>query len=93
MSQPASSPLHYFIKLDGVTGDATVNGTPGWIAIDGFDWGVTNSSSFATGGGGGAGKATFSPLTVDFHSLAGLATPGHYGAWQHWITGRSGAPA
>jgi hypothetical protein len=35
---------------------------------------VKNSSSLGAGGGGGAGKATFSPLTVDFHSLAGLAT-------------------
>ena len=28
----------------------------------------------STGGGGGAGKAEFSPLTVDIHSLAGLTT-------------------
>jgi type VI secretion system secreted protein Hcp len=72
---PTSSPLHYFIKLDGVKGDASVNGTGGWIEVDGFDWGVKNSSTIGSaGGGGGAGKATFSPLTVDIHSLAGLAT-------------------
>jgi type VI protein secretion system component Hcp len=70
---PDSSPLHYFLKIDGVTGDSTVKGFEGWFSVDGFDLGVTNPASFSSGGGGGAGKATFSPLTVDIHSLAGLA--------------------
>ncbi|HEX4554267.1 MAG TPA: type VI secretion system tube protein Hcp, partial [Xanthobacteraceae bacterium] len=70
---PASSPLHYFLKIDGVTGDSTVKGFEGWFSVDGFDLGVTNSASFSSGGGGGAGKPSFSPLTVDIHSLAGLA--------------------
>ena len=71
---PASSPLHCFIKIDGVTGDATVNGSSGWLAVDGFDWGLKNSSAIGSASGGaGAGKATFSPLTIDIHSLAGAA--------------------
>jgi type VI protein secretion system component Hcp len=72
---PASSPLHYFIKIDGVNGDTTVNGTSGWLSVDGFDWELKNSSTVGSAtGGAGAGKASFSPLTIDIHSLAGLAT-------------------
>jgi type VI secretion system secreted protein Hcp len=71
---PASSPLQYFLKIDGVSGDATAKGFEGWFSIDGYDIGVQNTASFSTGGGGGAGKAVFSPLTVDIHSLAGLST-------------------
>ena len=71
---PASSPLHYFVKIEGVTGDATVNGSSGWLAVDGFDWELKNSSAIGSASGGaGAGKATFSPLTIDIHSLAGAA--------------------
>ena len=33
-----------------------------------------NTGSLSSGTGGGAGKAEFSPLTVDIHSLAGLST-------------------
>jgi type VI protein secretion system component Hcp len=70
----ASSPLQYFIKIDGVKGDATVNGTSGWLAVDGFDWDLKNASTVGSASGGaGAGKASFSPLTIDIHSLAGVA--------------------
>src|SRR5262249_48918326 len=64
---PASSPLQYFLKIDGVNGDSTVKGFEGWFSIDGFDIGVQNTAS-PTGAGGGAGKAVFS-----LHSLTGLA--------------------
>jgi type VI protein secretion system component Hcp len=70
---PASSPLHYFIKIDGVNGDTTLNGSAGWLSVDGFDWGLQSSATVGSAGGAGAGKATFSPLTIDIHSLAGLA--------------------
>jgi len=70
---PASSPLHYFLKVDGVDGDSTVSGFEKWFSIDGFDIGVRNTGSLSAGGGAGEGKAQFSPLTVDIHSLAGLA--------------------
>jgi hypothetical protein len=36
---------------------------------------VQNATSIGSAGGGaGAGKASFSPLTVDIHSFTGLAT-------------------
>jgi type VI secretion system secreted protein Hcp len=71
---PANSPLHYFLKVNGATGDATLKGFEGWFAVDGFDWGAQNTTSVGSATGGGAGKTTFSPLTVDIHSLSGLAT-------------------
>src|SRR4029077_13291491 len=72
---PANSPLQYFIKVDGATGDATLKGFEGWFAVDGFDWGVQNTTSIGSAGSGaGAGKTSFSPLTVDIHSHSGLAT-------------------
>ena len=71
---PASSPLHYFLKIDDLKGDSTVKGFEGWFSVDGYDIGVQNTGSLSSGAGGGAGKAEFSPLTVDIHSLAGLST-------------------
>src|SRR5262245_41283816 len=70
---PDSSPLHYFLKIDGVKGDSTVEGFEGWFSVDGYDIGVRNTASLSAGGSG-AGKVQFSPLTVDIHSLTGLAT-------------------
>jgi hypothetical protein len=51
---PASSPLHYFLKIDGVSGDSTVKGFEGWFSVDGYDIGVQNTGSLSSGGGGGA---------------------------------------
>ena len=83
----AGATIQYYLKVDGVTGDSTVKGFEGWFTVDGFDLGVQNSSSIGSAtGGAGAGKAQFSPLTVDIHSLAGLApllsdvTSGHHPA-------------
>src|SRR5262249_53250138 len=70
----ASSPLQYFIKIGDLKGDSTVKGFEGWFSVDGYDIGVQNTASFSAGGGAGAGKAVFSPLTVDIHSLTGLAS-------------------
>jgi type VI secretion system secreted protein Hcp len=72
---PASSPLQYYLKIDGLKGDVTAQGFEGWFAVDGYDIGVQNTGSIGSAGGGaGVGKAQFSPLTVDIHSLAGLAS-------------------
>jgi hypothetical protein len=63
--------LHYFLKVDGVAGDSTEKAHSGWFVVDGFDFGV---DAPATTRGQATGKAQFSPLTVDIHSLPGLAT-------------------
>jgi type VI secretion system secreted protein Hcp len=68
----SSSPLHFYLKVDGVNGDVAQDGFIKWLAVDGFDFGET--SPLAVASGRAAGRTQFSPLTVDIHSLAGLAT-------------------
>ena len=65
--------LAYYLKIDGLTGDSTDNahpGSQGWFVVDSFDICAT---ALTSGAGGGARRAQFSPLSVDIHSLAGLA--------------------
>ena len=65
--------LTYYLKIDGLTGDSTDKahpGSQGWFVVDSFDIGATAPTSDV---GGEAGRAQFSPLSVDIHSLAGLA--------------------
>lgn len=64
----------YFLTIDGIAGDSTAVGHVGAFAINGFDFNVSNPASIASGGSGaGAGKATFSPLTIDLDLATGLA--------------------
>src|SRR5512136_3197822 len=46
-----------FLKLDGIEGEAQ----DGWIEIESWSWGASNH---AATGGAGAGKVSFSDLTV-----------------------------
>jgi VCBS repeat-containing protein len=67
--------LTYLLKVDGIAGDSTVDGYEGYFAVDAYTFGVLNQLSGGTGGGGGAGRATFDPLMVDLAGLPpGLAT-------------------
>ena len=71
---PSTSPLHYYLKIDGLTGDSTDQahpGSEGWFQVDSFDIGATAPTS--SGAGEAGGRAQFSPLSVDIHSLTGLA--------------------
>ena len=68
---PDGSPLHYYLKIDGVVGDVTDKYYKGAFTVDGFNFGETSPNSI--GSGAGTGKATFTPLTVDISSLSGLA--------------------
>lgn len=57
--------VDFFLKLDGIDGDATNVGHEKWIEILNFNWGVTNPASIGTGGGGaGAGKPSPSDFTL-----------------------------
>jgi type VI secretion system secreted protein Hcp len=67
---PASSPVHYFLKIPGVTGDSTDTAHSGWFNVDGFDFGVSTPTSVGTGLP--TGRAHFSPLSVDLNSLTGI---------------------
>jgi type VI secretion system secreted protein Hcp len=52
----------YFLKIEGVEGESTDDKHKGTIEIDSFSWGVSNAGSMASGGGGGAGKASFQDI-------------------------------
>ena len=69
---PASAAAaKYFLLIDGVNGGSTDKDHVGWFEIDGFEFDISNTGG--TVGGGGAGKATFSPLEVALSLDPGLA--------------------
>ncbi len=53
-----------FLKLDGIKGESADSKHKGEIDILSWQWGVSQSGTMAHGGGGGAGKAAFSDLTI-----------------------------
>src|SRR5262249_25487257 len=58
----AAAASHYYLLIDGLNGGSTDAAHQGWFEIDYFSFDV----SYAPGavGGGGTGKASFSPLQV-----------------------------
>lgn len=59
--------MTYFLRLDGIAGDATDRGHEDWFSVEDLHWGVTQTPSGRGGGGGagaGAGKADFQPVVV-----------------------------
>src|SRR5262245_54862742 len=64
----------YFLALDGVKGDSLNSTYKGWFEVAGFDFDLANSTNIGSAtGGAGAGKLTFSPLTLTLDSNSGLA--------------------
>lgn len=63
----------YFLKIDGIDGESTDDSHAGEIEISSFSWGVTNSGTFGSGGGGGAGKCSFQDL--HFTAVVSKASP------------------
>ncbi len=53
----------YFLKIEGIKGEATADGHKAEIDVESWSWGETNSGSHVGGGGGGAGKVSMQ----DFH--------------------------
>ncbi len=66
--------LTYLIRIDGVTGDSTIDGYQGYFTVDEFTF--NELTRLANGGAGArAGRAQFDPLMVDIAGLSpGLAT-------------------
>lgn len=62
-SSPATSAVNLFLDIDDIKGESTDTNHQDWIDILAYSFGVSNAGSPATGGGGGAGKASFQ----DFH--------------------------
>ena len=54
--------VDYFLKIEGISGEATDAVHKGAIPIESFSWGATQQGEFS-GGGGGAGKVSMQ----DFH--------------------------
>jgi type VI secretion system secreted protein Hcp len=55
----------YFLKIDGLAGEATAGSTKEAIAINSFELGIENTTSIGSAtGGAGTGKATFQKLVV-----------------------------
>ncbi len=65
----ANQPLTYLLKIDGVTGDSTIDGYQGYFTVDEFTFNELTRLANGTGGGA-AGRAQFDPLMVD---IAGLS--------------------
>jgi VCBS repeat-containing protein len=63
----------YFLLIDGLNGGSHAAGHEGWFEIDSFDFDISDVIATATGTGGGEGKVTFSPLTVQLSLDPGLA--------------------
>jgi len=53
-----------FIKFDGITGESKQAGHTGWIEIDSFSFGVTQTGAHSGGGGGGAGKVAVHDISI-----------------------------
>jgi type VI secretion system secreted protein Hcp len=63
----------YLLKLDGIKGESTDAKHKDEIEVESFSWGLTQPGSFATGGGGGAGKVAFQD--IHFTSRVSVASP------------------
>jgi type VI secretion system secreted protein Hcp len=55
--------VDYFLKIDGVESESTDDKYKGWIELESFSWGQTNSGTAGHGAGQGAGKV----VPQDFH--------------------------
>jgi type VI secretion system secreted protein Hcp len=59
---PCQAASDYFLKIDGVEGESTDEQHQGEIEIQSFSWGMSNSSTFSGGTGGGAGKVSMQDI-------------------------------
>jgi type VI secretion system secreted protein Hcp len=60
----AQAAVDMFLKIEGVDGESTDNQYPDWIEVLAFSEGMSQSGSFSTGAGGGAGKVNVQDLSV-----------------------------
>jgi len=59
--QPAAA-SDYLLEIDGIKGESTDKKHKDTIEISSFSWGMSQTGSFSSGGGGGAGKVSFQDL-------------------------------
>ena len=65
--------VDYFLKIDGVDGESTDDKHKGEIDVESFSWGVTQTGTHSSGGGGGTGKAQFHDF--NFTKVVSKASP------------------
>jgi type VI secretion system secreted protein Hcp len=65
--------VDYFLKIDGIEGEAQDSKHGKEIDIMSFSWGMAQMGTSATGGGGGAGKVKFHDFKI--HKSIDAATP------------------
>ncbi len=64
----------YYLKIEGVDGEATDEKHKKWIEIDSFSWGCNQEGTFGSRtGGGGGGKVAYSDIS--FTMSANKASP------------------
>ncbi|KQO18986.1 type VI secretion system tube protein Hcp [Acidovorax sp. Leaf78] len=56
-----------FMKVEGAIGESKDASHKDWTDVKSFTWGTSQPHSMATGGGAGAGKATFQNLNITAH--------------------------
>lgn len=56
------------IKIDTIPGQSEIKGFEGQIQVESFSWGMSQTTSFGSSSGGGAGKVNMSDLTF-MHSV------------------------
>ncbi|WP_308635186.1 Hcp family type VI secretion system effector [Paenibacillus silvisoli] len=52
------------LQLDGMKGESTLKGYENWIELTGSSFSILNQGAAAAGSGAGAGKVTFSDLSI-----------------------------
>ena len=65
--------VDYLLEIDGIKGESSDDKHREAIEIQSFSWGVSNSGTFGSGGGGGTGKVSFQD--VHFTARISKATP------------------
>src|SRR5262249_50652965 len=56
--------VDYYLKIDGIEGEANAKGHEKEIEIDSFSYSSAQQGTFHSGGGGGAGKALLGDIAV-----------------------------
>jgi type VI secretion system secreted protein Hcp len=57
--------VDYFLKIDGIEGESFDDRHKGEIDVMSFSWGMSNSGTFASSGGSGAGKVSFGSIRLN----------------------------
>lgn len=53
-----------YLKIAGITGESQDANHKGWITVDSFTWGASQTGNMSIGGGGGTGKVQYRDLSI-----------------------------